>query len=522
MDAKCPEVWKLQHRCYCEGYSFPRMADRDLELEAQRHHFDVVVTELTASSVFFLFFVVVGGLAVYWFQNRRPTFSRETAEEAEQNTDDFEYIPFILTSLSMAVALSSIFIVPFTIVSTVIMQLNLRDTEWLNSELLLFLWNLIFWSTNVALFLLIPFSFFYNEAEGFSKGPSIVSRVIEASLTVFLVDLCLLGFLYIASSQLKMFNFSIMLPFSAISFGGSLIVLYVAPEGLYFLLRTTWHEMSSLMRRLLKAVSFLRSLLFKSNREERFDLNKYVLEEEALRQRLSRAESRGDSTEDQEVIRHGWQAAKEELEKQVRKQHLMDSQPSFLTILCKCAVVLFFSALLMTSLSVRCLSSEENEKENSSSVSMLFLVAQSFLPESDRIEIDPKFQVILAIVDGCVALYLAALALVGLYRSSPIAALLSSTRIATMREATLHTGIILMFSAALPAVSHNLGLCADNVMQPYRSTGFFLEPIALLPYDLDAKYYHWIFLVAIVTRLFTLIFKTTENKTVEGQKAETT
>jgi len=145
-------------------------------------------------------------------------------------------IPFFLCVLSLSSSLASTLLIPITIVSNEILVLypNNGYIVWLHKELIVDLWNLTFLSSNACLFILLPFAYFYHEAEGFrgtKKG--IAARLCEAAIVLLLVFLILGGIVFMLYCIVADEHDSgyISFSFSLISTVGSLIFLVSTPIG---------------------------------------------------------------------------------------------------------------------------------------------------------------------------------------------------------------------------------------------------------------------------------------------------
>nr|XP_040221043.2 protein Lilipod isoform X1 [Anopheles coluzzii] len=150
-----------------------------------------------------------------------------------------------LCTFSLAVAVGAALLLPISIASNEVLILypNSYYVKWLNSSLIQGLWNYVFLFSNLALFVLLPFSYLFTESSGFSghkKG--IMARVYE-TFTVF----SLLAFIVFATTYVisalrdpdrntfqALFNLAkCHLPFlySCVSFLGVLLLLVCTPMG---------------------------------------------------------------------------------------------------------------------------------------------------------------------------------------------------------------------------------------------------------------------------------------------------
>ncbi|XP_058125050.1 protein Lilipod [Anopheles coustani] len=175
-------------------------------------------------------------------------FRRRDREDLFANDED-EFtvyrISLWLCTFSLAVAVGAALLLPISIASNEVLILypNSYYVKWLNSSLIQGLWNYVFLFSNLALFVLLPFSYLFTESSGFSghkKG--IMARVYE-TFTVF----SLLAFIVFATTYVisalrdpdrnnfqALFNLAkYHLPFlySCVSFIGVLLLLVCTPMG---------------------------------------------------------------------------------------------------------------------------------------------------------------------------------------------------------------------------------------------------------------------------------------------------
>lgn len=150
--------------------------------------------------------------------------------------DDSErvYLSMFLCTVCLAISLAAMLLLPITIISNEIIYNypNYYYTQWLHRELIFALWNKIFWSANIALFIILPFSHFFYEAEGLG-GHGQLARIYEALAVLVLVVMMFGGFVFLLSGLLVDDEKVGYLPFSysIISYVGALFVLLSTPRG---------------------------------------------------------------------------------------------------------------------------------------------------------------------------------------------------------------------------------------------------------------------------------------------------
>nr|KAG5695077.1 hypothetical protein BaRGS_032570 [Batillaria attramentaria]KAG5707139.1 hypothetical protein BaRGS_011850 [Batillaria attramentaria] len=93
-----------------------------------------------------------------------------------------------------------------SIVSNEVLHLYPKSyyVKWLNTSLIQGLWNHIFFLSNLALFILMPFAYFFTEAEGFSGSKKgLMSRVYETAMVLTLLAVVVLGIAWVASALIN-------------------------------------------------------------------------------------------------------------------------------------------------------------------------------------------------------------------------------------------------------------------------------------------------------------------------------
>lgn len=114
--------------------------------------------------------------------------------------------------------------------------------QWLNDSLIHGLWNYVFLFSNISLFVLLPFAYFFTESEGFSgSSRGIMSRVNETIVLILLLMVIILGITYLLCctfgySELALTNLLTIwhylpLLYSCISFFGVVLLLVCTPIG---------------------------------------------------------------------------------------------------------------------------------------------------------------------------------------------------------------------------------------------------------------------------------------------------
>lgn len=174
---------------------------------------------------------------------------RRRRDEIE-NTTDYEdalvyRISLWMCTFSLAISLGSASLLPFSVVTNEILILYPDNyyTQWLNEDLVQRLWNNVFLFSNISLFVLLPFAYFFTESEGFSGSrKGIMSRVNETVVLLMILAILVVGMTYLICLILGHQELGIrqlilvwqFLPFlySCVSFLGVLFLLLCTPVGI--------------------------------------------------------------------------------------------------------------------------------------------------------------------------------------------------------------------------------------------------------------------------------------------------
>ncbi|RXM35035.1 Limb region 1 protein-like, partial [Acipenser ruthenus] len=108
-----------------------------------------------------------------------------------------------LCTFTLAVSAGAVLLLPFSIVSIEILLSFPKNyyIQWLNGSLIHGLWNLVSLFSNLCLFMLMPFAYFFLESEGFAGSKKgIKARVLETFVMLILLGLLILGIVWVASA----------------------------------------------------------------------------------------------------------------------------------------------------------------------------------------------------------------------------------------------------------------------------------------------------------------------------------
>ena len=167
----------------------------------------------------------------------------------EYYTDEDDRVVYRISSwmctFSLAISIGAALLLPFSILTNEILIIYPDNyyMQWLNDGLVGRLWDSVFLFSNLSLFVLLPFAYFFTESEGFSGSrKGIMARVNETITLLLLLIVLVLGMtyllcLFLGYDQLGLLNLVLVwnyLPFlySCVSFLGVLLLLVCTPVGI--------------------------------------------------------------------------------------------------------------------------------------------------------------------------------------------------------------------------------------------------------------------------------------------------
>lgn len=174
--------------------------------------------------------------------------------------DDEDYIVYRISlwicTLSMAVSVAAVLLIPFSICSNEILLQYPQNyyIQWLNDSLVHSLWNYVFLLSNLCLFILLPFAYFFIESQGFAGFRNgLMTRVYESlalCALVILLVFCFARLLYIllhdellrSQSLFNIWYYQLPFIYSCVSLFGVMLLLTCTPLG-FATLFTVFGEM---------------------------------------------------------------------------------------------------------------------------------------------------------------------------------------------------------------------------------------------------------------------------------------
>ncbi|KAK6182150.1 hypothetical protein SNE40_009897 [Patella caerulea] len=215
------------------------MDDYDVSIQEQVFH--NAVREYIISLLLFILLYVSSYVIICQFKRKVDSEDMYAGQE-----DAIVYrISLWLCTFTLAVSAAAVMLLPISIVSNEVLHLYPKSyyVKWLNSSLINGLWNQVFLFSNSALFILMPFAYFFTEAEGFSGSKKgVMARVKETTIVLILLAILVLGLAFVASALINddqnskqtlfdMWNIYLPYLYSCISFLGVLVLLLCTPVG---------------------------------------------------------------------------------------------------------------------------------------------------------------------------------------------------------------------------------------------------------------------------------------------------
>ncbi|XP_034561943.1 limb region 1 protein homolog [Notolabrus celidotus] len=251
------------------------MEEDDVTIREQNFH-----SQVREYIICFLLFAVLYIVSYFIITRYKRKSDDHEDEDAVVNR-----ISLYLCTFTLAVSGGAVFLLPFSIISSEILLSFPKNyyIQWLNGSLIHGLWNLVSLFSNLCLFVLMPFAYFFLESEGFAGSKKgIKARILETFVMLFLLALLILGIVWVASALIDnddasmeslydLWEFYLPYLYSCISLMGGLLLLMCTPVGL--------SRMFTVMGQLLVKPTILEDL-----DEQIYCIH---LQEEALQRRLN-------------------------------------------------------------------------------------------------------------------------------------------------------------------------------------------------------------------------------------------
>uniref|UniRef100_A0A8C5PSR2 Limb development membrane protein 1 n=1 Tax=Leptobrachium leishanense TaxID=445787 RepID=A0A8C5PSR2_9ANUR len=355
---------------------------------------------------------------------------------------------FFLSTFTLAVSAGAVLLLPFSIISNEILRSFPKSyyIKWLNGSLIHGLWNLVSLFSNLCLFVLMPFAFFFLESEGFAglkKG--IKARILETVVMLILVGLLLFGIVWVASALIDnspasmeslydLWEFYLPYLYSCISLMGCLLLLLCTPVGL--------SRMFAVMGQLLVKPAILEDL-----DEQMYIIN---LQEEALKRKLNGNYTADYNAKKIECDLVNTKAMKSKLERR-KKASAWEKNLVYPAVMILLLTVTFFSVILVSCNILRLLVDETAMPKGSKGPGIGHASYFTFGFAGAAVEIVLIF-------------YLMVSSVVGFYSLRFFGSLAPRKDDTTMTKIIGNCVSILVLSSALPVMSRTLGITRFDLL----------------------------------------------------------
>lgn len=151
-----------------------------------------------------------------------------------------------MCSCALAVAIGAVTLLPFSVLGSEVLNIYPDNFyfKWLNISLIYSLWNYVFFLSNVSMFILLPFAYFFIESQGFNLQKlhprPLLSRVYETLIVCILVMIMLVTTTDVFYSLVLAENSSISFSlFYFTTLSTPLVYSFVSLSGVFLLLLST-------------------------------------------------------------------------------------------------------------------------------------------------------------------------------------------------------------------------------------------------------------------------------------------
>ncbi|XP_069770855.1 limb region 1 protein homolog isoform X5 [Narcine bancroftii] len=464
----------------------------DVTIREQNFH-----SQVREYIICFLLFTIL-----YTISNFIITKYKRKPDDHEDEDAIVNRISLYLCTFTLAVSAGSVLLLPFSIISNEIL-LSLPQNyyiQWLNGSLIHGLWNLASLFSNLSLFVLMPFAYFFLESEGFAgskkekghfdyhssertfcwkhldKNFGIRARILETVVMLILLGLLILGIVWVASALIDndaasmeslydLWEFYLPYLYSCISLMGGLLLLLCTPVGL--------SRMFTVMGQLLVKPTILEDL-----DEQIYCID---LQEEALIRRLNGAYMTSNlkyNSEDLEQELDGVRTKKLKLERRKKasawERNLV--YPVVMLILLSGTAI----SVLLVAFNILTLLVDESAMPKGSQELGLGKASLS------------AFGFVGAAIEILLIFYLMVSSVVGFYSLRFFAALAPTKDDTTMTKIIGNCVSILVLSSALPVMSRTLGITRFDLLGDFGRFNWLGNFYIVLSYNL---------LFAVVTTL---------------------
>lgn len=226
--------------------------DDDSQEELQEHGKEFY-TSVRTHVIYFVTIIILYSLScalISYFSKRRDVYRLDIEEYRTYKISTW------MCAFTLAISIAAFLLLPVSIITNEISLIDSR-TKW---SLLDGMWGYVFLFSNLSLFMLLPFAYFFTESEGFSGSKrGMLSRLRETFVLLIIVAIIVLGLTYTVCclffgigchvNGIQILTIWQYLPFlySCISFIGALLLLLCTPLGISHLF-TVLQQMDTIQR----------------------------------------------------------------------------------------------------------------------------------------------------------------------------------------------------------------------------------------------------------------------------------
>nr|CAB3263452.1 limb region 1 protein homolog [Phallusia mammillata] len=166
-------------------------------IEEKEEEFNNVVRENIIALLTFIVLYICSYFIILRYHEKRE---RDGLYDTDEDAQAYR-ISFYLCCFTLAVSCGSIFMLPMSMIGNEVVHLHPDSywVQWLNGALIHTFWQWTFRFSNLSLFVLLPFSYFFTESEGFSGyRRGLMPRVYETLTVLLLLLVLVFGFSVLA------------------------------------------------------------------------------------------------------------------------------------------------------------------------------------------------------------------------------------------------------------------------------------------------------------------------------------
>uniref|UniRef100_A0A6G1SM78 Protein LMBR1L n=1 Tax=Aceria tosichella TaxID=561515 RepID=A0A6G1SM78_9ACAR len=226
------------------------LPDSELQGEKGKEFYTYMRTHVIYLVTIIILYALSNSLISY-FSKRNDIFRNDIEEYRTYKISTW------MCAFTLAISIAAFLLLPASITTNEMTWIDDTQTKW---SLLDGMWSYVFLFSNLSLFVLLPFAYFFTESEGFpGSRPGMLSRLRETCVLLILVAIIVLGLTYTIFclffgigchvSGIRILTIWQYLPFlySCISFIGALLLLLCTPLGISHLF-TVLKQMDTIQR----------------------------------------------------------------------------------------------------------------------------------------------------------------------------------------------------------------------------------------------------------------------------------